>query len=39
MEVSAPAMAKVEDASSFRNTSVMSERWLAGRAWRLSLNR
>jgi hypothetical protein len=32
MEASAPAMAKVDEASSFRSTSVIRERWLAGSA-------
>ncbi len=27
-------MAKLEDASSLRKTSVISERWLEGSAWR-----
>ena len=32
IDVSAPAMANVEEASSFRNTNVISERWLEGSA-------
>ena len=32
IDVSAPAMAKLEEASSLRKTSVISERWLAGSA-------
>jgi hypothetical protein len=31
---SAPAMAKVEDASSLRRTSVISCRWLLGKAYK-----
>ena len=34
IDVSAPAMANVEEASSLRRTSVISVRWLAGSAWR-----
>jgi len=33
------AMAKEDEARSFRITSVIRERWLAGRAWRLSRRR
>src|SRR5437867_3612502 len=32
MEASAPAMANVDEASSFRSTSVVSERWLVNKA-------
>ena len=36
---SAPAIAKVDEARSLRSTSVISERWLAGSACRLSRRR
>ena len=39
IDVNAPAMANVEDASNLRSTSVISDRWLAGRACRLSRRR
>ena len=37
MEVSAPAMAKEEEASSLRRTKVMRLRWPGGRACKFSL--